>query len=164
MTASVWPVALDNLPTNHQTDEFIQADYVNWVNDCVNKMQQDLAPGARGTYASVKARLDAIAAALAAVPFLSVTTQAADYTIVATDNVIVGNPAAGTSIRLTLPTAAGVTGKLYRVKRLAPEGVGTGVQVAAPAGQPIDTTQMLYSLAAYEAISLISDGTRWLIV
>lgn len=79
------------------------------------------------------------------------------YTAVSTNTVIMANCASNCTI--TLPTAVGIAGKLYRIKMLNAPSVT--VTVATTGGQTIDgsTTQVL--TLQYVAIDVISDGSNW---
>ncbi|HEY3999843.1 MAG TPA: phage tail protein [Candidatus Xenobia bacterium] len=92
---------------------------------------------------------------------LSVTTQTTSYTLVATDDVVLGN-ATSAAITLTLPSAAGITGKTYSMKKIDP--TGNAVTIATTGSQTIDgsTTQVL--AAQYQEMMVVSNGTSWYIV
>ena len=78
------------------------------------------------------------------------------YTILATDCVITCD---GT-FTVTLPTAVGVTGKLYDVKN-----IGTGViTVATTSSQTIDGGTTATLRVQYESITVISNGSNWEII
>lgn len=80
-----------------------------------------------------------------------------NYTAASTNTVIMANCASNCTI--TLPTAVGIAGKLYRIKMLNAPSVT--VTVATTGGQTIDgsTTQAL--TLQYAAIDVISDGSNW---
>lgn len=84
------------------------------------------------------------------------TTKTADYTIVATDNII---ECTANSFTITLPTAIGVKGKQYIVSN---SGVGT-ITIDAFSTQTIqgDLTQLIYT---DESFTLVSDGANWKVI
>lgn len=90
-----------------------------------------------------------------------VSSVSNNYTIASTSTVILAD-ASGTALTVTLPTAVGATGKLYRVKRLN-SGVNA-VTIATTSSQTIDgaTTQILN--LQYTSVDLISDGSNWSIL
>lgn len=89
-------------------------------------------------------------------PTLAYTAQAGTYAILTTDCVVKATSGTWTA---TLPTAVGVTGKLYIVKN---SGAGV-ITLACTGGQTIDgaATQ---TLAANVSLSVVSDGANWIIV
>lgn len=97
---------------------------------------------------------------LATPPYQSSTlprTVTNNYTLVSTDNIVLLNAAAKT---LTLPTAAGVTGKQYTGKLIA-SSTGT---VATTSSQTIDGSTTYSLPAQYKYVTVVSDGANWQIV
>ena len=88
-------------------------------------------------------------------PTLNYVSKSASYTAAVTDYVI--NVTAATTI--TLPTAAGITGKLYTVKNTS---LGT-VTVQGTGGQTIDGAVSV-ALTSQSTLRVMSDGTNWIIV
>lgn len=88
----------------------------------------------------------------------SVTSATTNYTAVSSDTVVLAD-ATGGSLTVTLPTAVGITGKVYRVKRQN-SGANT-VTVGTTSAQTIDgsTTQIL--AIQYTSVDLVSDGSNW---
>lgn len=86
----------------------------------------------------------------------AVTTKTVSYSIGSTDSTVLLN---GTSLTATLPTAAGITGRIYTVKQVS---ASTGT-VATTSSQTIDgaTTK---TLAQYKFVTVQSDGSNWLII
>lgn len=91
--------------------------------------------------------------------FPSVNTQTANYSVLLTDRVIVCN--ASGAITITLPTAVGISGRMFDIKRINSSG---NVTLATTSSQTIDgiTTQVL--TAQYDSITVISDGANWSII
>lgn len=90
------------------------------------------------------------------VPLLNVRTETTTYTTVATDDAILCN---GT-FTINLVTASGNTGKVFQIKN-----IGTGVcTIDASSTQTIDgeLTQVLST--QYSSITIISNGSNWLIL
>lgn len=88
-----------------------------------------------------------------------VTTKTASYTLVSSDSVVICN-ATGGAFTVTLPTAAGIAGRQYFVKRV--NGGINAVTVAAATGETIDGANSTSLLTQYAVVSLVSDGTNWL--
>lgn len=88
----------------------------------------------------------------------TVTTKTAAYTATAADSVILAD-ATSAATTITLPTAVGVTGKTYTVKRVNTNG--NAVTVGTTSGQTIDgaTTYVLASPQA--SVEVVSDGANW---
>lgn len=89
---------------------------------------------------------------------LSIATPTGTYAISSTATVILAD-ATGASFTATLPTAVGISGTVYRVKRLN-SGPNT-VTIGTTSAQTIDgaTTQVL--TVQYSSVDLISDGANW---
>ena len=84
----------------------------------------------------------------------NIQVKTANYTLVSTDHIIVGNSAS--TFTLTLPAASSNTSREFIIKNK-----NTGiVTVDATALGQIDG-QNTTTVAAYSAITLISDGTTW---
>lgn len=83
--------------------------------------------------------------------------KAIDYTATANDNVI---EVTVTGKTITLPTAVGITGRMYTIK-LTASGSGT---VATTSSQTIDGSTT-YSLASqYKYVSVQSNGANWIVI
>lgn len=79
-----------------------------------------------------------------------------------TDNVLVFT--GSTAATLTLPTAAGITGRTYHIKNSSLTGPTPVLTVATTSSQTIDglTTWTLNGL--YQTVTIVSDGSNWNIV
>ncbi|MFB6518582.1 glycosyl hydrolase family 28-related protein [Streptomyces sp. NPDC056401] len=87
--------------------------------------------------------------------------KAAAYTLTTADSIVTGN-ATGGAFSLTLPTAVGIAGRSYTLKKI--DASGNAVTVATTSSQTIDASTT-YSLAAqYKYVTVVSDGANWLIV
>lgn len=86
------------------------------------------------------------------------STKTSDYTITATDGVIVADATTG-NILITLPAAAGLQGKVYTVKRIDSSANTVTVQGA----QTIDDA-VNQLLNQYDALMIVSDNTEWWII
>jgi len=127
----------------------------------------ELALGADGTYLKSNGATSAptfdTPAGGGGNPTWTVATKTANYTLLSSDCVILANPDSA-DITLTLPTASGITGKVYVIKAIA-ETWGEDTIVDGNASETIDgaTTYTLLG-GQYESITIISDGTEWRII
>lgn len=89
--------------------------------------------------------------------FLVVVSKTANYTAAAGDDLILCST---NSFTVTLPTAVGVTGKIYRVKKTDAD-VTKIITIATTSSQTIDgvTTKTLNT--QYEEYMVVSDGSNW---
>ena len=91
----------------------------------------------------------------------ALATKTADYTITATDSVILVNAASG-AVTITLPTAVGISGIMYTVKRI--DSGSNAVLVNTTSSQTIDGSLNINVGAQYNSVNLVSDGANWVIV
>jgi hypothetical protein len=81
--------------------------------------------------------------------------------LLTTDYTVLGN-ATGGAISLTLPTAVGVSGQIYALKKI--DSSANAVTVATTSSQTIDG-QATYSLALqYQGIMVQSNGANWFLI
>lgn len=91
---------------------------------------------------------------------LFVTTTAVNLTLSPTIHDVVLVTADGKTI--TLPTAVGISGKVYTIKQTA--SFSSGTTVATTSSQTIDGNTTRTIGAQYSAITVISDGANWQIL
>lgn len=92
---------------------------------------------------------------------LSVVSKTADYTLLLTDDLVLANSSGGT-FTLTLPTAVGNAGKLFRIKVT---NSGTNFVLLQPSGsETLDNIPNLKLGTSGDDIQIISDGSNWQIV
>jgi hypothetical protein len=81
--------------------------------------------------------------------------------LLTTDYTVLGN-ATGGAISLTLPTAVGVSGQIYALKKI--DSSANAVTVATTSSQTIDG-RTTYSLAVqYQGIMVQSNGANWFLL
>lgn len=90
---------------------------------------------------------------------LAVTTVSADYSVLATDDVIL---VSADNHTITLPTAVGRKGKLYVVKQTA--AFTSGTVIACSGGQTIDGAATKTISAQYKTFGVVSNGSVWFIL
>lgn len=84
------------------------------------------------------------------------------YTIAAGDRIIRADASSG-ALTVTLPTAVGITGKTYTIKRIDILASSVLVTIATTSSQTIDTAPSHY-LWPGEHITLESDGANWVVI
>lgn len=92
---------------------------------------------------------------------LAYAAKTANYTLTSTDDVIAGATSGG-AFTLTLPTAVGISGKVYEV--IKTDTSTNGLTIDGNSTETIGgaTTQILYG--QFEAMRFISDGANWQIL
>lgn len=93
-----------------------------------------------------------------AVAFVSKT---AAYTATSSDNVIAGNATSG-AFTVTLPTAVGIAGRMYTVKKV--DASANAVTVGTTSSQTIDGVTTKALSAQWNSVTVISDGANWLVI
>lgn len=94
---------------------------------------------------------------------LTVTAvKTANYTADGSDDVIPCD-ASGGSFTVTLPTAVGASGKVYRIKR-TDQTLANSVTIATTGGQTIDGVTTRKLMTQNEEFTLASDNVGWLIL
>lgn len=88
---------------------------------------------------------------------VKVATKSADYTLTASDFIV---QATAVCI-LTLPTAASVAGKTYKIKNSI--AAGGNVTLATTSSQTIDGA-LTRLVDKYQALTVVSDGTNWMVM
>jgi len=93
-------------------------------------------------------------------------TVTASYDLTVGDNqhvktIIVNNAAAAT---IALPSAVGIAGREYRVKKVSATGGGRTVTIDPDGAETIDGSADFDLTSQYESITFVSDGANWLIV
>lgn len=90
----------------------------------------------------------------------AVTTKTTNYSITASDSTVIGNPQTG-NITFTLPTASGITGRIYVIKNIS---ASYSVIVDGAGSETIDGTPTKTLQSQNAAIVIQSDGTNWIII
>jgi hypothetical protein len=84
----------------------------------------------------------------------------AAYTVIPTDNVISAD-ATGAAFTVTLPTAVGLAGNQFTIKR-----INTGsnnVTIATTSSQTIDGVTSFVLSAPYQSVTVMSTGSNWIV-
>lgn len=88
----------------------------------------------------------------------STVAKSANYTLTATDWMVMGS-ASGGAIVLTLPAVAASTNRAYRIKKS--DSSANTVTVQGNAAELIDGANTAVLTRQYESIDLVCDGTSW---
>jgi hypothetical protein len=83
----------------------------------------------------------------------------AAYSVIEIDSTVLAD-AVGGAFSVTLPTAVGVKGRIYTVKRL--NAGANNVTVATTGGQTIDGAATAVLAAQYDRVTVQSDGANWM--
>ena len=90
---------------------------------------------------------------------LQTVTKTANYTA-ASEVVIICDATSG-DLTITLPTAVGITGRIYYIKRI--DGSANTVTVDGNGSETIDDG-LTITLSQYDCLQIVSDGTEWWIL
>ncbi len=120
---------------------------------------QEYIPGLKGNAITIDA--SHIIGTLTIPVSSTLVSKTANYIIVSTDGIILAN-ATSAGFTVTLPTAIGVTGIEYTIKKT--DSSINLVTIATTSSQTIDgiTTKTLGT--QYASITVISDGANWQII
>ncbi len=91
----------------------------------------------------------------------ALTTKTGAYTATVADHIIIGN-AATAAFTITLPTAIGIAGRQYIVKKT--DATANAVTVATTGGQTIDGATTVTVSIQWQTKTFVSDGANWLII
>lgn len=91
----------------------------------------------------------------------TISTKTSDYTITINDSLLFRADSTSGNITLTLPTAVGIPGRKYIIKKIVS---ANNVDIATNGVQTIDGVSMLTLIENYESASLVSDGANWMII
>ena len=89
------------------------------------------------------------------------TVTSTTHTAASEAIILVDDDTAGSTVTVTLPAAAGVTNRIYHIKKL---GTTASIVVDGNASETIDgaTTQTISS--QYDSMQIVCDGTGWYII
>jgi len=93
--------------------------------------------------------------------FPSLSTKTSAYTLTSTDSTILGN-ATSAAFTLTLPTAVGISGKTYVIKKT--DSSTNAVTIGTTSSQTIDGNTTYALSNQWGGVTVQSDGSNWLII
>ena len=88
----------------------------------------------------------------------AISTKTTTYTLTANDSVILAD-ATGGAFSLNLPTAAGISGTVYTVKKI--DSSANAVTIDPSGAETVDGAATLALSTQHQVYDLISDGTNW---
>ncbi len=88
------------------------------------------------------------------------SAKTAAYTLVASDSIVTGN-ATGGAFSLTLPTAVGIAGRQYTLKKV--DASANAVTVATTSAQTIDGSTTVSLASQHDYVTVVSDGANWIV-
>ena len=91
---------------------------------------------------------------------LSIVTKTSNYTATASDYTIVMNNSSSRTV--TLPTAEGITGRIYIIKKIS--GSYKNVTIATNGYETIDGASSKVLTSQYSQVTVQSDGSNWIIL
>jgi hypothetical protein len=91
----------------------------------------------------------------------ALANKTAAYTLTATDSVVTGD-ATSAAFTVTLPTAVGITGRIYTVKKI--DSSANAVTVGTTSGQTIDGAATYVLSTRWQFVAVVSNGANWIIV
>jgi hypothetical protein len=94
---------------------------------------------------------------------LPITTVTANYTAGANDYTILCNNAASSPITITLPTAAGISGRVYIIKKIAANS-SNAVTLDGYGSETIDGATTVAIATQYSSYTIQSNGTSWFVI
>ena len=92
---------------------------------------------------------------------VTIATKTTAYTLTATDSVVLAD-ATSAALTVTLPSAVGIAGRQYTIKRI--NSGSNNVNIGTTSSQTIDGSASKSIGAQYSAATLVSDGANWQIV
>ena len=90
-----------------------------------------------------------------------ISTKSTSYTLTISDSVILANAAAG-NIVMTLPTAVGINGREYYIKKT--DTALNTVTINTTSSQTIDGETSYLLTTQWEYIKIVSNGSNWVII
>jgi hypothetical protein len=90
-----------------------------------------------------------------------ITNKTADYTVTISDSIIIGDATTG-DFTITLPTAVGIAGRQYTIKKI--DGSSNTITIDAYDNETIDGELTQILLNEDDTITIVSDGSNWRII
>jgi prefoldin subunit 5 len=90
-----------------------------------------------------------------------ITTTTSNYTLSSNDYSVLANASSG-AITITLPTASGIAGRIYVIKKI--DSSANAVTITPNTGQTIDGANSYALSTQYKYVVLQSTGSNWVII
>jgi hypothetical protein len=94
---------------------------------------------------------------------MAIRTVSASTTIDATDNTVLVNTTGG-ALTITLPSATGITGRIYTIKKIGNGGIDKELTISPAGSATIDGGSSYIIYNDYTYVTLQTDGTNWYII
>lgn len=94
---------------------------------------------------------------------MAIRTISANTTIDATDNTVLVNTTSG-ALTITLPSASGISGRIYTIKKIGSGGIDKELTVTPAGSSTIDGGSSYIIYNDYTYVTLQTDGTNWYII
>jgi len=91
----------------------------------------------------------------------SLAAKSGDYILTGTDNIVTVDTSGG-AVTITLPTAVGITGRHYIIKKISNDG--QNLIVEGDGVETIDGLQQRVIISQWVTIEVVSDGSNWIII
>jgi hypothetical protein len=91
----------------------------------------------------------------------AIAHKTAAYTLTDTDSIVTCDASAG-AFTILLPSAVGIAGRMYTIKKV--DSSSNAVTVAPPSGQTIDGAARYVLSARWKYVTVVSNGSNWLII
>jgi hypothetical protein len=92
---------------------------------------------------------------------LPIITKTANYTVSATDCVILGDASSG-AITFTLPTASGIAGRLYEFVKI--DNSSNAITVKCNGSETINGSSSTNLSSQWQRLGIISNGSNWIVL
>ncbi len=94
---------------------------------------------------------------------MAIRSVSANTTIDATDNTVLVNTTSG-ALTITLPSASGISGRIYTIKKIGSGGIDKELTINPAGGATIDGGSSYIIYNDYTYVTLQTDGTNWYII
>jgi hypothetical protein len=91
----------------------------------------------------------------------AIAHKTASYTLTDADSIVACNASAG-AFTISLPSAVGIAGRMYTIKKV--DSSPNPVIVAPQPGQTIDGAASYVLSAQWKYVTVVSDGSNWLVI
>jgi hypothetical protein len=93
---------------------------------------------------------------------MAIKTVSADYSATAADNTLLANTTSA-SVAITLPSASGIAGRIYTIKKIGTGGLDNALTIT-PAAGTIDGGSSFVIYNDWSYVTLQTDGSNWFII
>ncbi len=93
----------------------------------------------------------------------SVATKSGNYTLTSSDQIVLVDVTSA-AVTITLPTAVGISGRLYTIKDWKGKSATNAITVATTSSQTIDGNSTVSINYPYASNNFVSDGSNWSLV